>query len=71
MDGPVGHGCGGFETEMPDRGVAIGGGAEVNLLRGSSLGLDAIGYRGLEEAASLGETMRFLAIQPGFVFPVD
>ena len=44
---------------------------ELKLLSGSSLGLDAVYYRGLEEVGSLGETTRFVAIQAGFVFPID
>ena len=67
----VARSCSGFESEMPDRGLAVGGGVEFKLLSGSSLGLDAVYHRGLEEVGSLGETTRFVAIQAGFVFPID
>lgn len=63
------HGCSAFEREMPDGGFAVGGGVEAKLFSDSSLGVDAIYHRGLEKFGSFATT--FLAIQMGFVFPID
>lgn len=55
---------------MPDVGLALGGGVELALFSGLSLGLDAIYYRGLLFQWGYDMTTEFVSVQAGLVFPV-
>lgn len=67
-DGQLIGGCRGTD---PDAGFAVGFGVEAALYAGSRLGVDAIYHRGLKDVSGVGEETRFVAIQAGFVFPVN
>ncbi len=61
--------CGRLDADMPDAGLAVGGGAELAVTDRLSIGVEAISYYGLTAFSSYKGT-RFAAIQAGVVVPV-
>ncbi|WP_420441446.1 hypothetical protein [Candidatus Palauibacter sp.] len=58
-----------MDADMPDAGLAVGGGAELAVTDRLSIGVEAISYYGLTAFSSYKGT-RFAAIQAGVVVPV-
>lgn len=56
-----------------DAGIALGAGVQIALPASSnaSVGMEGIYYRGLRDHSQYDATTRFVAIQAGFVFPID